>query len=43
MHGLYDFSLSTEFLEINENLVFVPFILVAIDVILVFMLNMMKL
>ena len=38
MHGLYDFSLSTEFLEINENLVFVPFILVAIDVILVFML-----
>ena len=35
LHGLYDFSLSEVFLEINDNLVFVPFILVLIDIILV--------
>ncbi len=35
IHGLYDFSLSEEFLAINDNLVFVPFILVAIDIALV--------
>lgn len=32
VHGLYDFSLSPEFLAINDNLVFVPFILVAVDI-----------
>ena len=31
LHGMYDFSLSDEFEAINDNLVVVPFILVAID------------
>ena len=31
-HGLYDFSLSEEFLALNEYLVFVPFILIVIDI-----------
>ncbi|MBR5755351.1 MAG: PrsW family intramembrane metalloprotease, partial [Erysipelotrichaceae bacterium] len=32
LHGLYDLSLSEEFLAINDNLIFVPFILIAIEV-----------
>ena len=35
MHGLYDFSLSEEFIAINDNLVFVPFILAFLDIVLV--------
>ena len=31
LHGLYDFSLCDEFTAINDNLVVVPFILIAID------------
>lgn len=33
LHGMYDFSIAEEFLEINDNLVFVPFILIFIDLI----------
>ncbi|MBQ4505984.1 MAG: PrsW family intramembrane metalloprotease [Firmicutes bacterium] len=32
MHGLYDFSLSEEFLAISENLVFIPLLLAALDI-----------
>ena len=35
MHGLYDFSLSEELLAINDNLVIIPFLLVAIEIALV--------
>ena len=35
-HGLYDFSLSEEFIKINDNLVFVAFILELICIIFVF-------
>ena len=35
MHGLYDFSLSEEFLAINDNLVFVPFILALLEIVFV--------
>ncbi len=38
LHGLYDFSLKDEFLALNDNLVFIPFALVAVDIILVFVL-----
>ena len=31
IHGLYDFSLADEFQALNDNLVFVPFIIVAIE------------
>ena len=31
LHGLYDLSLSDEFLALNDNLVFVPFILIGFD------------
>ena len=30
LHGMYDFSLSEEFLALNDNLVFVPFIVILI-------------
>ena len=43
LHGLYDFSLCDEFTAINDNLVVVPFILVAIDLfILIRMLFLIK-
>ncbi|MBR6136288.1 MAG: PrsW family intramembrane metalloprotease [Clostridia bacterium] len=35
LHGLYDFSLSEEFGKLNDNLVFIPLILVIVDIILV--------
>lgn len=35
LHGLYDFSLSEEFGKLNDNLVFIPLILVIVDVVLV--------
>ena len=31
LHGMYDFSLAGEFQAINDNLVFVPFILIFIE------------
>lgn len=34
IHGLYDFSLSEEFLAINENIVFVPLLIALSDVVL---------
>lgn len=34
IHGLYDFSLSDEFLAINENIVIVPFLLAFADIVL---------
>ena len=34
IHGLYDFSLSDEFLAINENIVIVPFLLTFADIVL---------
>ena len=37
-HGLYDFSLSEEFLAVNDNLVFVPLLLAVFDIVLVFLL-----
>ena len=36
LHGLYDFSLSAEFLKVNDNLVIIPFALAALDIVLVF-------
>ena len=33
-NGLYDFSLSDEFLAINENIVIVPFLLAFADIVL---------
>ncbi len=38
LHGLYDFSLSEEFVAINENLVFVGVLLALLDIVLVIML-----
>ena len=38
IHGLYDFSLSKEFLEINDNLAFVPLLLAVLDIVMVIML-----
>ena len=35
IHGLYDFSLSDEILALNDSLVFLPFLLIAVDIILV--------
>lgn len=35
IHGLYDFSLSDSFMALNDNLVFVPFILALLDILLV--------
>ena len=34
LHGLYDFSLADEFQAINDNLVFIPFISVIIELII---------
>ena len=34
LHGLYDFSLSEELIAINEFFLFLPFVLVAVDIIL---------
>ena len=36
MHGLYDFSLSEEFVAINDNLVIVALLLAVLDIVLVF-------
>lgn len=38
LHGLYDFSLSEEFIALNDNLVFVPVLLALFDIVLVIML-----
>ena len=38
LHGLYDFSLSEEFISINDNLVFVAVLLAVLDIVLVIML-----
>ena len=38
MHGLYDFSLSEEFIAVNDNLVFIPLLLALMDIILVIIL-----
>ena len=38
IHGLYDFSLSEQFLALNDNLVVIPFAIVAVDIALVVML-----
>ncbi|HCK88331.1 MAG TPA: hypothetical protein DHW39_05940 [Erysipelotrichaceae bacterium] len=38
MHGLYDFSLSEEFIAVNDNLVFIPLLLAFMDIILVIIL-----
>lgn len=38
MHGMYDFSLSNEFLAINDNLAIVPFILMFVEIVLAIML-----
>ena len=38
LHGLYDFSLSEEFVGINDNLVFVALLLAVMDIVLVIML-----
>ncbi len=38
IHGMYDLSLKDEFLAINDNLIFVPFLLVLVDIILVLLL-----
>lgn len=35
IHGLYDFSLSEEFIAVNDNLVFVPLLLAVLDIVLV--------
>ena len=34
LHGFYNFSLSDEFMALNENLIFVPFLLVGVDLLL---------
>ena len=41
LHGMYDFSLSDSFSALNDNLVFIPFILIAID--LIVLIRMLKL
>lgn len=38
LHGIYDFSLSEEFVALNDNLVIIPFVLALVDIILVIML-----
>ena len=38
MHGLYDFSLSEEFVAVNDNLVIIPFVLAIMDIVLVILL-----
>ena len=38
MHGLYDFSLSEEFIAINDNLAIVALLLAVLDIVLVFIL-----
>ncbi len=38
IHGLYDFSLSEEFLAINDDLAFVALLLAVLDIVLVFLL-----
>lgn len=38
LHGLYDFSLSNEFIALNENLMFVALVLAVFDIVLVIML-----
>ena len=38
MHGLYDFSLSEEFIAINDNLAIVALLLAVLDIVLVFFL-----
>lgn len=38
MHGLYDFSLSEEFIAMNDNLVIVALLLAVFDIVLVFLL-----
>lgn len=38
MHGLYDFSLSEEFIAINENLVIVALLMALVEIVLVIML-----
>ena len=35
MHGLYDFSLSKEFLALNDNLAIIPFALAVLEIVLV--------
>lgn len=43
LHGCYDFSLADEFQALNDNLVFVPFIMVAITLVVFFrMLKVIK-
>ena len=43
LHGLYDFSLSDDLLEINDNFVFLPFIVIAVSLyILIHMLLLVK-
>ena len=43
LHGCYDFSLADEFQALNDNLVFVPFIMVAITlVVLIVMINIVR-
>nr|MBQ4172654.1 hypothetical protein [Ruminococcus sp.] len=37
-HGLYDFSLSQEFIAINDNLMIVALLLAVMDIVLVFLL-----
>ena len=37
-HGLYDFSLSEEFIAVNDNLVIIPFVLAIMDIVLVILL-----
>ena len=36
LHGMYDFSLAEEFPALNDNLVFVPFIMVIIEIVILF-------
>lgn len=36
IHGMYDFSLAEEFQALNDNLVFVPFIIVGIELFILF-------
>ena len=38
IHGLYDFSLSEEFIAINDNLVIIALLLAVLDIVLVFLL-----
>ena len=38
MHGLYDFSLSQEFIALNDNLAIVALLLAVLDIVLVLLL-----